>query len=208
MNATSYRLSLGLAVLLGACGGSDSQGTTTPAVQPQAYEVQPAAPAPEEGLATIIEATHDPKTNFDGYKSYAWAPSMAALEDPDGKWIPVGFDMDSEIRFLIDQELRSKGMSFADAKPDAVITYALVIDMDVQAEVLQKIYGSRADLSKLQEGALLIGLIDPNTKGIVWAGAARGQVREKSTAELAKARLSKVVKGIFEFYGKSGSTEQ
>ncbi len=194
-------------VSLAACGGSDSKETTTPVVQPQVEETQPEEAQPAE-LATRIEAVLDPKTDMTGYKSYAWAPGLAALKDPEGKWSSVGFDMDSEIRFLIDQELRKQGMSFAEASPDAVITYALVINMDAQAEELKKVYGDKADLSKLQEGALLIGVIDPSSKKIVWAGAARGQVLETATAESAKARLVKVVTGIFQFYGKNGSTEQ
>lgn len=212
MKATWYQLPLCFALVLAACGGSDSHGTATPVARPQAWEVQteeaqPAEPA-TEALATIIEATQDPKTKIDGYKSYAWAPGMGALNDPKGKWIPAGFDMDSEVRFLIDQELRSRGMSFAGASPDAIITYSLIIDMDVQAEVIQKMYGSNANLDNLQEGALLIGVIDPKTKDVVWAGAARGQMRNETTAETVKARLAKVVSGIFEFYGRSGSTEQ
>ena len=48
----------------------------------------------------------DPKVNLDGYKTYAWLGGVGSVHDPKGLWTPVGFDFDSEIRFLVDTELR------------------------------------------------------------------------------------------------------
>ena len=186
------RLLLCGALLWGACGGSSEQmATTTPASEP----------------GTIIRAIQDPKSNIEGYKTYAWAEGLGAIHDPDNKWTPVGFNIDSELRFLIDRELRERGMSFANTTPDAIVTYLLVLDLDAQAEDIESVYGSNADMENLEEGALLIGIVDPVSLEVVWAGAARRQVSRGAPDQEVKARLSRIVDAIFEYYGRD-SPEQ
>ena len=65
-----------------------------------------------------FEAAADPKVRFAGYKSYAWLAEATILRDPDGHWKPPSFDADSEIRFLIDRELRGRGMTESASDPD------------------------------------------------------------------------------------------
>ena len=52
------------------------------------------------------------------------------VNDPLGKWEPPGFDADAEIKFLIDRELRKRGMSQNSIDPDLVVVFAAGIDMD------------------------------------------------------------------------------
>ncbi len=148
----------------------------------------------------------DSKTNVKGYKTYAWLPSLASLEDPTGDWEPVGFDADSEIRFLIDKELRQRGLTFAQTEPDAYVTYLVAINTDtgLQAEAIRKHFGDKADFSNAGAGALIIGLADPQAQKVFWAGAATAQVKrpQERTPELVKTRLAVAVKKIFERYPK------
>ena len=65
-----------------------------------------------------VDAQADPKANFSGYKSYAWLGSAAIVNDAFGQWEPPNFDADAEIKYLIDRELRKRGMSEDSANPD------------------------------------------------------------------------------------------
>jgi len=78
----------------------------------------------------MVEAEIDPKTNFTGYASYTWRGSAAIVFDDKGQWEPPQFDADAEVQFLIDRELRKRGMSEDSALPDMIVAYAAGIDMD------------------------------------------------------------------------------
>jgi hypothetical protein len=57
-----------------------------------------------------VETESAPGVNLSGYTTYAWAGSAEVVNDPHGNWEPPGFDADAELRFLINRELRGKGM--------------------------------------------------------------------------------------------------
>jgi hypothetical protein len=150
------------------------------------------------GCATVttkdikITTKADPKAQLSGYKSYAWLGAAAILHDEEGRWKPLDFDADVEIKFLIDRELRKRGMSENSSSPDLIVAFALGVDMealdlkvnpDTKMEVLENV----------PQGALLIGLIDSQTGLIVWAGAANAEVLENSDTQTAKARLDYAV---------------
>jgi hypothetical protein len=59
----------------------------------------------------IVDTDVDPKANLKGYSSYAWLGSASIVYDPEGQWEPPQFDMDNEVKFLIDRELRAHGMT-------------------------------------------------------------------------------------------------
>jgi hypothetical protein len=77
----------------------------------------------------MIDAQADPKVDFKGYATYTWLGSAAIVYDPDGKWEPPQFDADAEIKFLIDRELRKRGMSEDSVNPDMIVAFAAGIDM-------------------------------------------------------------------------------
>ncbi|WP_455210255.1 DUF4136 domain-containing protein, partial [Kaarinaea lacus] len=72
-----------------------------------------------------VESEADPKVKFSGYKTYAWLGAAGILNDPQGQWEPPKFDADAEITFLIDQELRKRGMTEVNDSPDMLVAYAL-----------------------------------------------------------------------------------
>ena len=73
-----------------------------------------------------IETQANPKINFDGYTTYSWLGSAAILRDPSGQWEPPEFDADTEIRHLIDRELRKRGMLETTDNPDMIVTFGWV----------------------------------------------------------------------------------
>ena len=108
---------------------------------------------PKDDIEIATEA--DPKTNFSGYKTYAWLGAAAILNDPEGKWEPPGFDADSFIVSVIDRELTKRGMSETSKFPDMLIAYALGVD----TEMMKFQEDSQADVSVLENvpsGALVI----------------------------------------------------
>ncbi|MDJ0778329.1 MAG: DUF4136 domain-containing protein [Gammaproteobacteria bacterium] len=143
-----------------------------------------------------IETDSDPKVNFDGYSSYTWLGSAAILFDPDGQWEPPQFDADAEIRFLIDSELRARGMTESMSSPDMIVFYGAGIDM-ANIEVQIEPESELEKYSSVPKGALAILLIDGRTQRAIWGGVATANVQQDLDQETSRKRLQYVIKTMF-----------
>ena len=139
-----------------------------------------------------VETQANPKVNFSGYTTYAWLGSAAILRDPSGQWEPPAFDADTEIRHLIDRELRKRGMSETTDNPDMMVTFAVGVDMAAQ-KIKVDPKTKMEVLEDVPAGGLLVIFIDPSSGYVTWAGAATAKLMEKPDTEMSKARLDYVV---------------
>lgn len=139
-----------------------------------------------------FDAQADPKVNFSGYKTYAWLAAAAIVNDPYGQWEPPAFDSDAEIKFLIDRELRNRGMSENSADPDMFVVFAAGIDMealDLKADPQTKM----EQMTNVPQGGLLIALVDSESGFVTWVGVATADIQQNPDAQTVKARLDYAV---------------
>jgi Domain of unknown function (DUF4136) len=144
----------------------------------------------------MIDAEADPKANFAGYTSYRWLGSAAIVYDPEGQWEPPQFDADAEIRFLIDRELRKRGMTEAAGNADMIVAYAAGIDMssmDIKVDPESKL----STLENVPAGALTVILIDSTTGLAIWGGVATAEVQQNPDQEITRQRLDFAVSSMF-----------
>jgi hypothetical protein len=144
----------------------------------------------------MVDTEADPKANLSGYKSYAWLGSAAIVFDEKGQWEPPQFDADAEIKFLIDRELRAKGMTEDSVNPDLIIAYAAGIDMD-SMEIKTDPENELEVLENVPVGALTVVMVDADTALAIWAGVATAEIQENPTAETTKKRLDYAVSKMF-----------
>ena len=148
---------------------------------------------PKDDIEIATEA--DPKTNFSGYKTYAWLGAAAILNDPEGKWEPPGFDADSFITAVVDRELTKRGMAETSKYPDMLVAYALGVD----TEMMKFQEDSQADVSVLENvpsGELVIVMMDPETEFVTWAGVAVAELQNQGD-EIAKQRIDYAITQMF-----------
>ena len=143
-----------------------------------------------------VEAEIDPKTNFAGYASYTWLGSAAIVFDDKGQWEPPQFDADAEIKFLIDRELRKRGMSEDSANADMIVAYAAGIDMD-SMDIKINPESELTVLENVPLGALTVILVDANTGLAIWAGVATAEIQQSPDQETIKKRLDFAVTQMF-----------
>ena len=148
-----------------------------------------------------VEAEADPKVKFSGYKSYAWLGSVGILSDPEGRWKQPEFDVDTEIRFLIDRELRKRGLSETSNKPDMLVAYAMGVDMDA-IKVKENPETKKQMLKNAPKGALLVILVDPETQYVMWLGSASADVQKDPDTEIIKKRLDYAVSQMMKMIPK------
>ena len=142
-----------------------------------------------------IATEADPKANFSGYKTYAWLGSAGVLIDPEGKWKPADFDIDAEITFLINKELRDRNMLETENNPDLIVSYIMGVNM----AALKKKMDPKTEIKILKnvpQGALIIALIDPESGFIIWAASATAEIINPGT-EQAKQRLEYATSEMF-----------
>ena len=144
----------------------------------------------------IVDSEADPKANFKAYKTYTWLVSAAIVYDPEGKWEPPQFDADAEIKFLIDRELRKRGMIEDSANPDMAVTFAAGIDMS-SMEIDIDPESNMTMLENVPLGALVVILQDANTGLAIWGGIATAEIQENPSQETIKQRLDFAVSQMF-----------
>jgi hypothetical protein len=146
-----------------------------------------------------VDTAADPKTNFSAYKSYTWLGSATIVYDDAGKWEPPNFDADAEIKFLIDRELRKRGMVENAMNPDAIVVFAAGVDMDL----MQYKVDPQSDIDLLENvpmGALAVMLVDADTQTVMWVGLATAEIQNEPSIEVVKQRLDYAVTSMFKKY--------
>ena len=144
----------------------------------------------------IVGTEADPKANFNGYTTYTWLGSATIVYDPDGKWEPPQFDADAEIKFLIDRELRARGMIENSANPDMIVGFAAGVDMD-SMEIDIPPESNLVALKGLPLGTLVVVLIDAKSKSAIWGGTASAEIQQNPSQETIKKRLDFAVTQMF-----------
>ena len=130
--------------------------------------------------------------NFSGYKSYGWLAAAGILRDPEGKWEPPGFNADAEIKFLVDRELRKRGLTETGTNPDFLVAYVLGIDMEA-LKLKENPDTKLTTLENIPKGGLILVLIDPQTARASWVAVATAELNEEMDMETRKARLEYAV---------------
>jgi hypothetical protein len=143
-----------------------------------------------------VDTDMDPKANIKGYSTYTWLGSAAILYDPEGKWEPPQFDADTEIKFLIDRELRKHGMTESAVNPDLIVAFAAGVDMATM-EIKIDPESNLETLRNVPMGALTIALIDGKTGLAIWAGVATAEIQENPGQDVIKKRLDYAVTSMF-----------
>ncbi len=150
-----------------------------------------------------VETELDPKANISAYKSYAWLGDVSILNDPNEKWQPSGLDISSEIKFMVDRELRASGLHLSDDKPELAVSFLVGADMEsmqLKADPDSKL----ESLKNIPEAALVVILIDVATENVIWIGKAEAEVQEGADQELVRKRIDYAITKMFkELNGKS-----
>jgi hypothetical protein len=147
-----------------------------------------------------VEPLGDPKIDLSGFRTYGWLVNAAILNDTYGQWEPPEFDADAEVKYLIDRELRKRGMSENAADPDILVAFAAGINMD--ALQLRSDSKGKINVQNIPRGGLTILFVGSQTGVILWMGVATGDVQDRPDLQTAKARLDYAVTKIIKLIPK------
>ena len=149
-----------------------------------------------------IDSQMSDTADFSTVKTYQWLASAQILNDKEGQWEPRGLDSDAEIRFLINRELRARGITEVAANPDVFVAYVGGVDMDAmdwRVDPKTKLQVLKAE----PEGSLAVILLDGQTGDPIWGAVASDRVESQQTVEAARTRLDYAVTKMFKRLPKS-----
>lgn len=138
---------------------------------------------------TPIQVGADFRRNFrfSSVQTYAWLP------DPPGHaGDPVLHNdlIDERVRGAVDRKLQEMGYRRVAEKADIYVTYYLGLETQVNARMVSSTYhyaggfldrhSTNRAISQYERGTLLIDLLEPTTRRLVWRGTASARVRRQT----------------------------
>lgn len=165
------------------------------------------------GCATISTSTdYDPTANFSGLKTYDWEGPQPITGNPR-------LDNDilhSRIRNAVERELAVKGFQkVSGAEPNFKVAYHVGLEEKLDVTTFHYYdYGypdyysarrgfaaaprtawpqSETRVYQYEEGTLLLDIVDPMTKKMIWRGTAKAEVNPNESPEKKEAKINNSV---------------
>jgi hypothetical protein len=190
-------------MLVGTLVGCGPAAKNTPAESPapengnQAAATAPAADAPPNVDVSDIQfmTGRDPKANIAGFKTYAWAAAEAEINDPGSKWTLPDLNIANEIIFLVNRELRGRGMTEVAENPEVLLVASAAVDTEALA-ALKDADSNLTIIKTIPQSSLLLGFLDPTSHETLWVGAASSELKGSTDNEVVKARLDYAIRNI------------
>ena len=150
-----------------------------------------------------ITSDYDPQTNFAGLRTFDW---LSREQQPTGDPRVDNSLIDTRIRRAVEAQLDSNGFQKRDRKkPDFLVTYHAFLDtkLDFSRTNERSRYGGRERggqvyVRQYEQGTLMLDVIHPTTKELMWRGIAEAVVNPYSTPEKSEKKIREAVRRILE----------
>jgi len=171
------------------------------------------------GCSTIkVTRDYNPAVSFAEFQSYKWIPDTPKKTgDPriDGNIL-----LQSRVRNAVDNSLASKGYKEESlGKVDFLITYHVTLDKQTGIQAINSynnygpgwgwrygrhyspysgFYGNETLVYTYDEGSLIIDIVEPNSRELIWRGSATDRVNFSHSPEKKKKKITEAVNKLLE----------
>jgi len=145
------------------------------------------------GCSSSPEVTrdYDPTTNFKAMKTWAWVP-----EAPQADGGGVSSLSHERLRSAIEQEFTHRGYMRVEPKSaDFWVQYHALLAQWIELDPYS--YDS-GEVHRYKEGTIVVDVITPKDRRLVWRGTAQGAVEKDLTPDERQKRIREVVSEILE----------
>jgi Domain of unknown function (DUF4136) len=148
--------------------------------------------------AQDVNYDYDRRANFAAYRTYAWVEAASPADDLNH----------ARIVAAVDQQLAAKGLSRVDGtgNPDVLVVYRVGLTEDLEVNGWDNRWSiphggpSWARVERVQVGTLVVGMIDAETRSMVWRSAASKDLDTGASPEKWEKNLNKAVEKMFKRY--------
>lgn len=145
-----------------------------------------------------VRTDYDHEVDFRKYQTFKWMPYP---EKRKKRGVSPNSLLDRRIRRAVERELEAKGYKLVGSGPaDALLAYNVVVEKHVDVDHYGYGYGywgRRTYVRRYKEGTIIIDVVDPELKQLVWRGAAQGLVGHPEGNE---ERINEAMFKVFEKY--------
>lgn len=159
-----------------------------------------------------IRTQRDKTFSFKGVQTWRWHPDgpgsvrmmSSTLDDPDA----VRKELEPVVVSAVEREMAARGLTQADGPADLHVNYYLLVTPATSStEVGQFLpsvteYGlppfprATTRLRAFEQGSLVIDVVSPPLKSVVWRGIAQAEIQRKFSEAERHARIAKAVHDI------------
>lgn len=170
-----------------------------------------AAPAAAQKIEVRVQ--RDKSFSFQGLKTWNWHPDGAgdvklmssSLDDPK----PIKARLEPMVIAAVERELAARGLvKRTDGPTDLIVNYYILVMpattsqqmgqfLPAVAEYgLPPFQGATTALKAFEQGSLVLDIVAPKEKSVIWRGIAETEVQREYTTEQRQVRLNKAVHEI------------
>lgn len=162
------------------------------------------------GCSTMqVHSDYDPAASFDGLQTYDWVMNEKEPATDPRLSDPL---LDKRIRELVEKQLAAQGYGRSSTgTPDFMVGYHVALEKKLAVSTMNDYYGYRAGwgwsygagtgrlmpesyVYEYEQGSLIIDIVNPKTRELMWRGSAQAEVNQKKSAE----QLTEAVQRILE----------
>ena len=164
------------------------------------------------GCSTMeVAVDYDRERNFSGLSTFDWIPDpQTPTGDPR---IDDNTLLDRRIRRAVESELMAKGFAKSAESPDFWLAYHVTLDRRQSVSTINRRYGygpgwgwtargepyatrQRADpfVFEYDEGSLLLDVVDPEGRDLIWRGAATDEVSFSASPAAREQQINEAVR--------------
>jgi len=141
-----------------------------------------------------VKTDYDHEVNFTQYRTFKWMPFP---ENASGRRVQLNSLVDKRIRRAVERELQAKGYEIIETgRADALLAYHVGVQKKVDVTSWgYRPWHRRVHVHRYKEGSLILDVVDPRMKQLVWRGWATGIAGElNGSAEKVNEAVQKVLK--------------
>ena len=156
-----------------------------------------------------VTTDYDPSADFTRLRSYAWLDEQSGVE---GDRSDVTSLLDRRVRRAVDAEMQRKGLSAVDrGQADVLVAYHLGVETKLDVNTINSGYGggpygyrggvySHTTVTEYQEGTLLIDVVEPKAKQLIWRGSGQARIWKSTTPAEREKRIDQAVGEILKSF--------
>jgi hypothetical protein len=152
-------------------------------------------------LAQNITYDFDRTANFARFKTYAWVPGLATLDEINH----------NRVVNAVNTQLSAKRLTMVSrlAQPDLFVAYHATFDRDLQITGFSSGWGpyrvglNRTGVARAEEiltGTLAVDMVDSRTNTIVWRGTASKDVDTQANPSKRERNIARAAERLFKNY--------
>jgi hypothetical protein len=155
-----------------------------------------------------VNTDWDTTKDFSGFRSYSWLPHPP--DNPDHDRLHNAL-IDARVREAVNTEMAARGFRYSTVEgADLLVTYYLGLETKLNVDTIHTSYGygyrgwygggpvgTQTRVSQYEEGTLMIDILAPPNKDLLWRGTASTRVGRSSSPEKSQKTINSAVSKMF-----------